>query len=68
MKRPGYREAIHWIAFNDDTEWLTDEDQRDLDGNPFWSVTACMVADLFGVSIHKVAEDALKALKKAGEI
>jgi hypothetical protein len=55
MKRPGYREAIRWIADNDDTEWVNDND-------PIASVTAALVADLFGVSCDRVARDLTKAL------
>jgi hypothetical protein len=50
VKRPGYREAIEWIALNDDTEWLNAEY-----GSP--SVTACLVADLFGVTTERVTAD-----------
>lgn len=57
MKRPGYREAILWIALNDDTEWLFDE-------RPIPSVTASLVADLFAVSIEKVCGDLMKAVEK----
>jgi len=45
-----YLEALVWIAKNDDTNWLDDEY-----GRP--SVTACMVADLFGKKIERVTAD-----------
>jgi hypothetical protein len=40
-KRPGYREALSWIALNDDTQWLDDDE-------PIISVSTALVADLFG--------------------
>ena len=53
MKRPSYREAMQWIVLNDDTEWLTDE-------HGSLSVTAALVADLFGVSDERVIKDLLR--------
>lgn len=49
MKRASYREAIRWIATNDDTEFLNE------DG--ILSVTASLVADMFEVPDEKVRED-----------
>lgn len=57
MKRPGYREAVEWLAGNDDCYWLGDE-------KPIPSVTACMIRDLFGVPDDKLYSDMRKALKK----
>lgn len=51
-----YLEALVWIAKNDDTEWLNEDD-----GQP--SVTACMVRDLFGKKIEQVTEDLQAAVK-----
>lgn len=45
-----YKDAIEWIAFNDDTEWLDSEF-----GSP--SVSACLIADLFNKPIEKIVED-----------
>lgn len=59
MKRPGYRDAINWLAFNDDTEWTQDE-------RPIPSVTACLVADLFEVEVDKVTKDLRRELKRVG--
>lgn len=56
MKRPGYREAIRWMVDNDDTEWVDVDDPG--------SVTAALVADLFGVSDERVRDDLRRALRK----
>lgn len=63
MKRPGYREAIRWIVYNDDTEWVrADEDE----GDPMISVTAALVIDLFDVSEERFMADLRRELRKAG--
>jgi hypothetical protein len=54
-----YTEAIRWIAENDDTEWLDEVD-------PIASVTACLVADVFGKGLLEVTRDLRKAVVKAG--
>ena len=59
MKRPGYREALRWIIFNDDTSWLTDEYGS-------LSVTAALVADLFGVSDERIIKDLKRVAKAEG--
>jgi hypothetical protein len=48
-----YKNAIYWIAANDDTEWLDDE-------NSGISVTAALVADLFNKTNEQVTEDIRK--------
>ena len=58
MKRASYREAILWIATNDDTEWLEDDD-------PIPSVTAVLVADVFDLEVERVTSDLRKAVGKA---
>lgn len=58
MVRASYRHAIQWLAHNDDNEWLTDEY-----GSP--SVTASLVADLFGLEIERVTKDLRRAVEKA---
>ena len=50
MKRASYRDGLRWIADNDDTGWLRDP-------NGIESVTLCLLADLFGVSIKKATAD-----------
>ena len=62
MKRPGYREAIEWIADNDDCYWLGDYDAH----GPMLSVCAAMVRDLYGVSDARLLRDILRALERAG--
>ncbi len=54
MKRPAYRDAIRWMALNDDTEWIDSDPDRG-GGSP--SVTATLTADLFGVDTERVRAD-----------
>ena len=58
-RRASYRDAIDWITQNDDTEWLHDEGD---DLIP--SVTACLVADVFGRTAEEVTTDLRKAMKR----
>jgi hypothetical protein len=51
-----YQDAIKWIAMNDDTEWLKDHPDKP-------SVTACLVADMWGHNVEKVAHDIRKFQK-----
>lgn len=51
----GYRQALVWLVLNDDTEWLEDE-------NGSLSVTAALVADIYGKSDSQVTDD-LRKLK-----
>lgn len=57
MKRASYREAIAWLAYNDDTEWLKDTD-------PVESVSTALVADLFGVDVERVTKDLRRKIKE----
>lgn len=52
-----YRDAINWIAWNDETSWLTDP-------NGSTSVTAALVADLFGKDDAIVSRDLRRALAR----
>lgn len=52
-----YATAVQWIADEDDNEWLDDPN-----GSP--SVTASLVADLFGRTTDEVTKDLRKLLKK----
>ena len=61
MMRPGYREAIEWIACNDDCYWLGDEGAS---LSVTASVTASMVRDLFGVTDEKLIADLRRKLKQ----
>jgi hypothetical protein len=56
--KPSFRAAIQWMADNDDTEWLEDDE-------PILSVTAALVADLFGAEPKRVIRSLRRALAKA---
>lgn len=58
MRRPGYREAIEWLAGNDDCYWLGDDE-------PMISVSAAMVRDLYGVDEARLHADLIRALRRA---
>ncbi len=60
MKNPGYREAINWLAGNDDCHWLGDYDAH----GSMISVTAAMVRDLWDVSDDKLIKDIKIVLRK----
>ena len=55
--KPSFRAAIQWMADNDDNEWL-------LDNEPILSVTASLVADLFGAEHERVVKSLRRALAK----
>jgi hypothetical protein len=55
-----YARAIAWIADNDDTSWLRAVD----DDEVIPSVTASLVADLFGRTDEDVARDIARALRR----
>ena len=57
VKYPGYRQALFWVAANDDTEWLKDEP-------PIISVTAAMICDLFGVEEQRLIRDLRRMVKR----
>ncbi len=71
MKRASYREAIQWIADNEDTEFVSDAEEASWDDGEYTldntvpSVTLCLVMDLFDVELHKAVTDLKKALDKA---
>lgn len=56
-KRLGYREAVRWIAQNDDTDDL-------MNGHDAHPVTVCLVADLFGKDTAAVAADVVRAVRR----
>lgn len=58
MKRPSYRQAILWLAHNDDCEWTIVGDHEPI------SITAYLVADLFDVAAERVRRDLRAAYKK----
>lgn len=57
MKHASYREAVRWLAYNDDTQWLNDDD-------PIESVSTALVADLFGVDVERVTRDLRREVDK----
>lgn len=61
MRRPGYREAVQWLALNDDCSWLNDCDQW----GPVISMTAGMVRDLFDVDEQRLFKDLRREIAKA---
>lgn len=60
MKRPGYREAIDWLAGNDDCHYIvaTENCPASL------SVAMSLVRDLWDVEEEKLIADILRALKR----
>lgn len=54
--RASYRKALIWLAINDDCYWLADGVNAPL------SVSASMVADLFGIEDAKVKADLRRTL------
>ncbi len=59
MKRPGYREAIDWLARNDDCHWLADRQ-----GDTLVSVAAALVIDLFAVAEDRFVADLRRRVAK----
>lgn len=55
MVRATYRRAIEWVAANDDNEWLHTADGC--------SVTAALVADLYGKTDLQVRRDLISQLR-----
>lgn len=53
MKRASYREAIAWIALNDDPGATDALDSNSIKGN----VTVVLIADIFDIDPTKVAID-----------
>ena len=59
-RRASYAAAINWIASYDDNEWLKVGKDEEL----IPSVTASLVAELFGRTDQEVATDIRKALRR----
>jgi hypothetical protein len=57
--RPSYRAAIIWMVLNDDTEWADDAE-------PSLSVTAALVADLFGRTDAEVLASLRREIRRHG--
>lgn len=64
MNRPAYRDAIFWLANNDDTEWVGEEGDDPSDAMRSPSVTAALTADLFGVDTERVRVDVRRKLER----
>ncbi len=60
MKRASYREAVEWIAWNDDGADGPNVEVIDA------YVSTALVADLFGVETMKVARDIARHREKNG--
>lgn len=56
-----YKDAIQWMVDNDDTEWAKE-------GEDAPSVTAVLIADIYGKTEDEVRSDLVKGLKKAGRM
>ena len=63
MKRASYKEAVAWIAFNDDAGG---DEALEIDYVKNY-VSTCLVADIFGVTTDKVGEDIIRFRKKNPE-
>ena len=53
MKRASYREAVAWIAWNDEP---TEDDEEVVAG----SISVILIADIFGVEPARVARDVVR--------
>jgi hypothetical protein len=60
VKRPGYREAIEWLAGNDDCHYLITSEHHEI----IMSVAASMVRDLYDVTDEKLQADVRRMLKR----
>lgn len=56
-----YKDAIDWIALNDDTEWV-EYDSSQPDGTE--CISAALVADLFNKTTEQVRADLKQALRR----
>jgi hypothetical protein len=61
MKRASYKDAVDWVAGNDDCEWA-EFPHGDPDACATPSVSACLVRDLFGVDEIKIRTDVQRCL------
>ncbi len=52
-----YQDAIEWIAYNDDTQWIEGND-------PSLSVTAALVGDLWGKDDAQLISDIRRVLAR----
>ena len=56
MKRASYREAVAWIAYNDDPGSSDSRDAEAVRG----MISVGLVADIFGVDSERVAADVVR--------
>lgn len=61
VKRASYREAVAWIAMNDEP---TEDDLNEVAE----AITVCLIADIFGVFPDRVAGDVLRYRKKGVDV
>lgn len=64
MKRAGYRDAINWIAFNDDVTQIKEQMAGGHPGEIPVLVSEALVSDIFDVSREKVRSDIKKEITK----
>lgn len=57
MKRASYREAVQWIAVNDEP---TDRDPEDI----AYYISTVLISDIFGVTPERVARDVVRARER----
>ncbi len=57
MKRMGYRFGVEWIAENDEPEETSQNEMERL-------LSVALLADLFSVTVEKVAKDVIRKRKK----
>jgi hypothetical protein len=60
MKRASYRHAIKWIALNDSSGDVLDEEELSS------LVTSLLVADIFGVEPERVGHDLMQVRRANG--
>lgn len=56
MKRPGYREAVAWIALNDEAACVDLEEVQ-------FQISVLLIADIFGISEERVGIDVIRYRK-----
>lgn len=64
MKRASYREGIEWIALNDEVG----DDEALNEAVVATYISTCLLADLFGVTVERVAEDVVRRRYKIDRI
>lgn len=57
MKRASYKEAIAWVAMNDETADMNPESVK-------FFITSLLIADIFDVEEDKVGKDIVRFRKK----